>query len=261
MYLDFQKISKEIQFQTLLDNLNITYSKKGNYLKGKYKDIMFVIDIVKNIFVNPNDKKQTGSVINFLALITNSNLRIAAEELQKQYFTPVKEPKREIPELTLTYHQYLETYGISKETAKKYEVGLVKNKSIFSGKIAFRCYENNQPTGYFAYDPKEKRWIFPKNFKRTLYNDKERSYPQVIVVCNPFDCLWLVDKGIDNVVCLVGKSMTETQEGALNKYKQIVLLHNEPDNILNRLAHKCYVKAPPLIKSIKEYNAEEIMSF
>src|SRR5690606_41829952 len=73
-------------------------------------------------------------------------------------------PKREIPELELHYPDILASYSITEEMAKEYEVGLVKQKSIMSGKITFRVRDGlGQPIGYVGYQEKDGSWLDRKS--------------------------------------------------------------------------------------------------
>ena len=263
-FVDFQQVSKQIPFKNLLDNLNIPYTEKGGELKGTVKGYKFIVSVKENIFFMIEDRTITGSVINFLAFITGSNLRDCAIKLRNDYLVEPKTPKREIPNLELSYCNYLSAYGISEEICREYEVGYVKQKSIMNGKIAFKCHDSEgNLTGYVGYDEKTEKWHFPLNFKRSLYNYHRIKDNTIYcyLCCNPFDALFLIGRGITNVVCLIGKSMTEAQEEELKAFHHVLLLHNEPDNIVLRLRHHCFVKAPLLIQPLRNYTAEEIMCF
>ncbi|MCX6154110.1 MAG: hypothetical protein NT007_08120 [Candidatus Kapabacteria bacterium] len=262
-YIDFRQISSQISFKQLLDNLNIPYAEKGKELRGEYKDLKFIIDTNKNLFFCPADDKEKGSVINFLAMVTGSDVRTAALDLHKRFIFKGYEPQRELPELKLHYCEFLENWRISKEIAETYGVGLVKQRSIVSGKIAFKMLDpEGNLTGYFSFNHKEKeagknKWFFPRNFKRTLWNAAAvKDFKSLVVVCNPFEALCLIQKGLLNTVCLIGKSMTESQEESLKQFKSILLLHAEPDNVLLRLKSKCFVKAPTLIQPVKDYSVD-----
>jgi hypothetical protein len=262
-FLDFNEICRNISIQSLLDYLNIPYTKKGSTLKCDYKGSLLVIDTNKNLFTNTKDKRISGGVINLFALINNKSLRDSASELKATFLKSEREPKRDLPNLELAYHPYLESLGISKESAELYEVGVVKSKSIFTGKIAIKTYDPyKNHTGYIAYDLKTKSWHFPQKFKRTLYNAHNICEPSItVLIPNPFDALYFMSKNLPWVTSLLGLSMTESQEESLKKYERIVLLHPEPDNIVLRLKHKCFIKAPILIKPLRDYSVEEIVSF
>ena len=258
MYLDFNRISQEIPFNILLDDLNIAYASDGKNFKGKVKDTFFIIDIAQNKFFTPPDNEFFGSVINFLAWFSNTDLRSAATELNAKYLLKPKEPKRDLPNLTLNYHPFLETYGISQELASKYEVGLPKQKCIFNGKICFKIYDHDESlSGYVAFDHKDGKWHFPQNFKRPLYNLSNIESDYVVVVANPFDCVKL-SQFEPNIVSLLGVSMTEYQYFELRKFKRVLLIVKDPQNLVNRLYPFTFVQAPFLIKPISDYNSPDI---
>ncbi|OGU39014.1 MAG: hypothetical protein A2X61_00760 [Ignavibacteria bacterium GWB2_35_12] len=245
-YLDFTLISGRIKFNDVLNWKNIPYSEKGGELKGETKNFKFIINIEKNIFFSPDSKTAKGSVINFLAMVENIGLREAAKELKLHFLDEPDNTKRDIPELELHYVQKLEELGISEAVAKEYEVGYVKQRSIMQGKIAFKVYdEHGDITGYVGWHPENDKWFFPKNFKRPLYNlNKIKSCDEVIVTVSPFVCLSHIGIGKTNCVSLMSNSMTDTQEHLLYRFEKIILLHPEPDNIILRLAKKCFVKSP-----------------
>lgn len=46
----------------------------------------------------------------------------------------------------------------------------------------------------------------------------------------------------------------------MKTYRKILLLHKEPQNIVNRLSEASFIKAPILLKKIEEMTEEEIMN-
>ena len=148
-YLNFAEISKKVTFKALFDYLNISYSQKNNELKTADG---IIVNISKNLYFNSKDEYQKGSVINFLANFKETDLRTAAKELKDVFLSETPKPLREIPELELHYTDFLKQLSIPKELATEYEIGLVKQRSIMSGKIAFRIRDiNSNPIGYIGY--------------------------------------------------------------------------------------------------------------
>lgn len=238
-FLNFSEISQKIPFKDVLDWLNIPYSitQKGE-LKGEH----FIITPSKNLYLNLSGDDK-GSVINFLAKHKGIDVRSAAAELKAQFLTTPKEPKRELPTPELHYCKFLEDKGISEDLAKELEVGMVKQKSIMSGKLAFKTYdEEGKHNGYVGYNIKEDKWLFPNNYRRCLYNPKKIQSGDVILTVDLFTCLQLIAR--DNpAVCLIGRTMTETQEKQLACFDKILLVHSDPDNIIVRLSKNSFVKA------------------
>ena len=259
-FLNFVEISKSIHFKDVLDWLNISYQKKNQELRGEG----FIISIDKNLFFTPNDESLKGSVINFVAHHKQIGLREAATLLKSQFLSNEKVVKhqREIPDLTLEYHDYLAKRLIEPNLAKEFEVGFVKQRSIMAGRIAFKIYDHlGNHTGYFGYKPEDSSWYFPKDSKRPLYNVfRLKDTKSVIVTVDPFDALRIISLGIPQVVSLLTNSMTAEQEEQLKKFKYILLLHNVPENIVNRLFSTSFIKAPLLVKPLQEMSNQEMMN-
>ncbi|RPI19223.1 MAG: hypothetical protein EHM58_02580 [Ignavibacteriae bacterium] len=257
-FLNFAEISKAVLFQDLLDILNIPYKQK----KGELHGDGFIVNIDKNLFFMPKNDAVKGSPINFLAYYRNLDLRTAAEELKNHFLKKEKEPKREIPNLTLEWHEYIVKRGISREIAQEYEVGYVKQRSVIAGRIAFKIYDHTgKHIGYIGYKPEDDSWFYPKGFKRPLfgvYRLKETKY--VIVTVDPFDALKIASLGLRQVVSLLANSMTSEQEEQLKRFKYILLFHKEPENIVNRLCKTSFIKAPELSKSLKELTDQKLLN-
>lgn len=258
-FLNFVEISRLTPFSDVLNWLNIPYKKTDKELRGDG----FIISLEKNLFFSINDENNKGSVINFVAHHKQISLREAASLLKNQFLSEKKEskPKREIPNLTLEYHEYLTERGISPEIARQYEVGFVKQRSIIAGRIAFKIYDHlGSHIGYTGYKPEDSSWFFPKGFKRPLYNAfRVKDTKSVIVTVDPFDALRIISNGVLQVVSLLANSMTSEQEEQLKKFKYILLLHIDPENILNRLYRTSFIKAPILLKQIQEMTNQELM--
>lgn len=238
-FLNFAEISSKIPFKDVLDWLNIPYSIQPN---GEIRGEGFIINPTKNLYLNPNGDDK-GSIINFLASRQSIDLRSAAKELKDQFLITASEPKRELPNLELHYCSFLKEKNISEELAKELEIGLVKQHSIISGRIAFKTYdENGNHSGYVAYHPTKNEWFFPKNFRRTLYNPK--GFTEGFLTVDLFTCVDLISKGFP-AFALIGKSMTDAQEAQLALFSHITIIHPEPSNIALRLAKHTFVKISP----------------
>ena len=259
-FLNFAEISKDISFHDLLDWLNIPYQKNGKELKGKD----FIVSVEKNLYFSTVKNNEKGSVINFLANHKNIDLREAASILKTQFLSKEKTTtnKREIPNLTLEYHTYFTDRNIKPEIFTEYEAGYVKQRSIIAGRIAFKIYDHSSNhIGYIGYKPEDGTWFFPKGFKRPLYNaHKIKDSKFVIITVDPFDALRIISLGVTQVVSLLAKSMTIEQEDQIKKFKYILLLHNEPENIINRLYSSSFIKAPALSKPLKDMTDQEVLN-
>jgi hypothetical protein len=261
-FLDFNEISKNIEFTRLLDWLNIPYTQAKSELKGETDDFKFVVNIKKNLFFSPGNDQIKGSVINFYSKYEGIGLRESALILDNEFIREAKPKQVDMPVLELHYIKEMEKIGISEELATEYEIGLVKQRSIMNGRIAFRMHdETRKPIGYIGWHPKKQNWLFPKGLVRPLFNiERVESYKNVVVAVDLFDCMRIIGLGYSNTVCLIAKSMTEKQEELLKGFESILLLHPEPENIASRLAKNSYIKAPELIKPLSTNSDEEILS-
>jgi hypothetical protein len=82
----------------------------------------------------------------------------------------------------------------------------------------------------------------------------------LVVTVDLFDCMRLIGLGHVNTSSLIGKSMTGKQEMLLRDFESIILLHPEPENIVNRLSKNSFVKAPEIIRPLTSYSDEEILT-
>ena len=243
-YLNFAEISKKVLFKDLFDYLNISYSQNNDELKTTDG---IIVNLKKNLYFNTKDENQKGSVINFLANFKETDLRNAAKELKDIFLSESPKPKREIPELELHYTDFLNQLSITKELATEYEIGLVKQRSIMSGRIAFRIRDiNSNPIGYIGFNEKDNSWFYPKGFSRPLYNAHRIIQSSTIfLVISSFDALKIISFGFPSVVALLGRTLNEEQFQTLlqlEKLERIFLLHDEPDNLILRLSKIKYVK-------------------
>lgn len=259
-YLNFGDISKAIQFEDVLNWLNIAFTQTDKELRGEG----FIINKEKNLFFAPENENQKGSIINFVSHYKSISLREAASILKVQFLSKEKEhkTKRPMPELKPEWHPYLHERGITSEIAAEYEVGYINQRSVVAGRIAFKIHDHSgNLAGYIGYKEESKEWCTPKGFKRPLYGSyrlKDKKY--VIVTTDPFDTLKIASCGLSQVVSLLSDSMSKEQEEELKKYRYIYLFHPKPANIVARLYETSFIHAPVLLKSIKEMTKEEIQN-
>jgi hypothetical protein len=258
-YLNFKEISEKILFENVLNWLNLPFEKTDKELKGDN----FIVNIEKNLFFNPKDENDKGSVINFVANRNKIYVREAASLLKAEFFSNEEiKHKRELPNLQLHYHDHLKEYGIRPEVAEEYEVGFVKQRSVMSGRVALKVYDHNSENlGYIGYKVDKDNWFFPRGFKRPLYNSYRLSDKDfVIVTVNPFDALRIISLGEKRVVSLLAKSMTNEQEEELKNYKKILVLHSQPTNMLSRLGSYSFIKAPHIKDNVSTLRSEDLLS-
>ncbi len=258
-FLNFSEISKKISFLEILNWLNVPFQQKNKELRGEG----FIVSTEKNLFFCSDNEELKGSIINFVAHYKKISLREAALLIKHQFLSKNKEhiPKREIPNLQLEWHPYIQERGISEEVFKEYEIGYVKQRSIVSGKIAFKTYdEAGKHVGYIGFKQEESKWYFPKGFKRPLYNSQKiTDKKSLIVTVDPFDALKIISSGFPQVCSLLGNSMTAEQESQLKQFRYILLFHSQPENIVNRLYKTSFIKAPEVPVPIEKLSQSELI--
>lgn len=258
-FLNFKSISNAVQFEDVLNWLNIPFQKTLKELRGEG----FIVSIEKNLFFCPENDQLKGSIINFVAHVKKIDLRNSALLIKQQFLSITKKPerKRDMPNLTLEWHPFIQERGISEEIFKNYEIGYVRVRSILAGRIALKMYDHTgKHTGYIGYKESDGSWYFPKGFKRPLYNVfRLKDTKSVIVTVDPFDALKIASNGFSQVVSLLANSMTQEQEEQLKRFKYILLFHNEPANIINRLYRSSFIKAPVLNGALKDLSNDELI--
>ena len=191
-----------------------------------------------------------GSVINFLAHHRSVSLREAASELKKSFMHIKKnEASKKIPVLDLEYHKALSDLNFPEELAREYEIGYVSKRGIMAGKIAFRCYDvNGVHIGYVGWKLDSNGWFFPKGFERPLYNLKRvKTGGNVVLTNDLIDTLYLLSHGETQVVCLMGKGMTETQSKLITEnFHSVQVVHPNPEYIIQELSKTVFVKLADL---------------
>lgn len=258
-FLNFNEISKAITFEDVLNWLNISFQRKDKELRGEG----FIINIEKNLFFCPENDELKGSVINFVAHYKKVDLREAATLLKSEFLSKKMESKtkRDMPNLILEWHPYIQERGINEEIYKELELGYVKQRSVVAGRIAFKIYDHvGKHIGYIGYKEEDGSWFFPRGFKRPLYNAFRVKDPKsVIMTVDPFDALRIASLGFKQVVSLLANSMTSEQEGQLKKFRYILLFHPKPENIVNRLYTNSFIKAPILNVPLREIPDHQLL--
>lgn len=243
-FYDFKEISERIKFKDLLDKLGIAYTQEGKELFGKFEDgTTFVIAETKNLFLCPKKMSWKGSVINFTSIHFNCSLPKACEQLTR-LFKENKEPEREIPDLKLHYSPIINKMGITIETCRELEFGLVKEqRTVMAQKITFTVKdEEGNKVGYIGWNEKQ-GWYFPKGHKNIyLYNLHNVDNEEVILVSDPFEVAKLHAEGKDSIA-LMSSSMTEEQAEIIKRrFTHVIVRCKMWNNIIPRLIDSCYVK-------------------
>lgn len=252
-FLDFKAISAAIPFKSVLDHFNIPYDETDKELRTEE----IVVSKEKNLFFSLKGNGK-GSVINFFANHEGIDLRRAAAALKRLFLDKPQEKK--LPEYELTYHPYFKSVGITEETAKHFEAGYC-GRGIMSGKIAYKILDaDGNKVAYCGEHPQENKWFFPKGYQHThIYNLYRVKSEYVILAVSPAAVMRIHQLGFNKVVGLLSANMTKEQEDLLcSRFKSILLLHPQPENIASRLVKRIFIKAPGFDKAIGELTAEDL---
>lgn len=235
-FLKFAEIS-QTPFERVLKELEVHFTEKDGKLIGDG----FIVSVDKNLYFEKGADRKGGTCIDFVSAYKHCSLRAAAFWIKEVCGAPVKEEKK-IPVLTLEYHPYLEDIAPA-DLCQSLGVGYVQQKSIMAKRICFKLGQH-----YVGYSPEKKDWHTPEGFKYdTLWNIDNCDQETVIITVNPFDSLFLIAQGIPNTASLMRQNMTEAQGKILERFKRVLLLHEDPRNIVERLSPHVFIKAIPEI--------------
>lgn len=241
-YLNFKEVSEKLNWPEVLDWLNVSYEDKGKEIRTE--DI--VISKQNKLFFYKKDGTEKGKalgIINYVADQKNIGLRKACEVLISVFLKEHKDPERAIPELSLHYTAEVKALGLTEETCQRYEIGMVKQRSIMAGKIAFKLYDD-QFRGYIGKEVKKDGWFYPKGFRRNfLYNGHRISGDYCIAVPDALACVRICQLGFPYTVATLGLAPTAEQVAEFARYRRILLIHPSPGNTLLRLSGKSFIKA------------------
>jgi len=156
-------------------------------------------------------------------------------------------------------HEYLKKRGIRPETAKAFGVGFYAGKSsVIKDPYRIVIPIHNSQGELVAYigrslDPELKdKYHFPSGFRKTmeLFNLHRVTDDTAILVEGFFGTLKVAQAGIPNVIGLMGRTLSETQENLLARFKRLILMldPDEPGReaqaaIAPRLAANHYIRA------------------
>jgi DNA primase len=132
---------------------------------------------------------------------------------------------------------YLDSRGITKETAETFGVGLFAGKGSMQGRVVIPIHNGKGELLAYAgraIDNTEPRYKLPAGFHKSLelYNLHRAiatGQRGLIVVEGFFDCMKVSQAGYPFVVALMGCSMSEEQERLLVAHAEMVLLMLDGD--------------------------------
>jgi DNA primase len=173
---------------------------------------------------------------------------------------------------------YLDSRGITKETAEHFGVGFFPGRGSMFGRVVIPIHNGKGELLAYAgraIDNTEPRYKLPAGFHKSLelYNLHRAiatGQRGLIVVEGFFDCMKVSQAGYPFVVALMGSSMSEEQERLLVDHAEMVLLmldgdeagRQGTDEILLRLGRQVWTKAVcvPNGKQVDQMSTEELQA-
>jgi DNA primase len=251
--------------------------------------------------------KKGGNVIDFVAVMEQCSIRDAALKLQdwfgssssvpaaakvgKEKPEPLVAEKKEGSEevnkpLTFTLrdvdptHPYLQQRGITEETARHFEVGFFPGRGMMSGRCVIPIHnETGELVAYAgrAIDTREPKYKLPTGFRKSavLFNlhrmlTNISQQDAVIIVEGFFDCMKVWQAGRENVIALMGSTISAEQVELLKPFEKVILVLDGDQAgregtvaIANALIHSHFVKVISLPdgKQPDRMSSEDIRSF
>ena len=152
-------------------------------------------------------------------------------------------------------HPYLRERGIDEKTAHHFGVGFFPGKGSMSGRVVIPIHDHEGKLVAYAgrsIDGSEPKYKFPAGFKKSmvLYNAHrvDDTGWTTIVVEGFFDCMRVWQLGHNNVVALMGCTLSPWQEKYLSTAEDLILMLDGDEagrkataEILLRLARHTFV--------------------
>jgi DNA primase len=169
-------------------------------------------------------------------------------------------------------HPYLRNRGISAGTARQFGTGFFPGSGSMAGRIVIPIYDEagrRVASAGRSVDGAKPRYRFPAGFMKSaiLFNLHRVSSNEVVVVEGFFDCLNVWQAGVQNVVALMGSSLSTHQERLLSRFERIILFLDGDDAgvqatrvIADRLVRSRFVRAVEIAagRQPDELSSEEI---
>lgn len=249
---NFNEICQQVPFSVLFQLTNTDFTREGKTLKTE--EIIVTEQIAKiNGYVFDlfkwKGKAGGGSVLDYCLVKFNLKTKLRAAEYLKAHILGEKEQKEEIPELKLDYCEFLAEAGIDEEIAKQYEVGQAKGKSVMSGRVCFKLYDEYQKhRGYIGLDhtnTKKVKWYVPNGTKTSnmLYNYNRRNGNEYCILTdNALSTLYLCTLGFPYTVGLLTASLTAEQLNLMKVFKRVMIICPNAQTLVKDLSKVCFVK-------------------
>jgi DNA primase len=168
-------------------------------------------------------------------------------------------------------HPYLNTRGITEETARDFGIGFFSGRGSMANRIVIPIHNKGGELVAYAdraIDESEPKYKLPKNFwtSQELFNLHRvlaRGHDIVIVVEGFFDAVKVHQAGYP-VVALIGSSLSNEQEGMLAEFSKVILMldgdeagREATEKIAPRLMRRTFVKVIDLSEGTQPDNLSD----
>jgi DNA primase len=294
VWIDLKAAKQSVSMEQLLAHYSVSLRKvNSTSLRGqcplpthssKETKYSFSVNTEKSIWTCKSDScvkgsgKKGGNILDFVAVMESVAVIDAAKKILEWFPTNGNSPKPEAskPEPAkaentplgfelkgIAYHPYLESRGITKETAETFGVGFFPGKGSMAGRVVIPIHnETGELIAYAgrAIDNTEPKYRFPPGFSKShaLFNlNRVLKLPaprRVIVVEGFFDAMKVHQAGFPAVVALMGCTLSDVQAALLVTHCEAATLMLDGDEtgqeattrISAQLIHNIYVKVAPL---------------
>ena len=245
MYLDIEKIKKEITMTMILEYYGIVLKKSAdNRLSGTCplhsgdNPNAFHVDTQKNIYNCFTRCAGGGSIFDFVMKKENLSFYQAALKIYNIFYS--RKPTRNLQNLKLKLqfnHPYLQKRDIPPHIARLFQLGFC-TAGLMKDRIAIPICDLDRNTAAYCgrtiHDHISPKYLFPKNFHKSEYlfniqNITPGSPAPVFVVEGFFDCIHIHCKGFDSLA-LMGTTISQTQISLLKQDTRpyIFMLDGDP---------------------------------
>lgn len=308
--LDFQQIKASVSMEQVFYTYHLRFHRSGpGALRGrcplpmhqsKQSRWSFSADLHSDLWachsescIQARNSRIGGDVFDFVALMEDCSIRDAALKLQQRFSVcdssnlPPRIEALEKNEKTLKplsfkltninpSHGYVEKRGITSATASDFGIGFYYGTGYFSGRIVIPIHDDSgQLVAYAgrAVDVSFPKYRLPRGFPKSsvLFNLHRVQESSVVIILEGFfDCMMVWQAGFQNVVSLMGSSLSNVQQKLITDRFRAAVLMLDADaagekataKILESLSPYIYVRVVnlPQGKQPDQLSTEEIQN-
>ncbi len=243
MYLDIEKIKREITMIMLLEHYGISLRKSAeNRLSGTCpihqgdNTNAFHVDTKTNLF-NCFTHCGGGSIFDFVMKKENLSFYQAALKIYNIFYSPKSTRNLQNLKLQLQFnHPYLQKRDIPPHIARFFQLGYCTS-GLMKDRIAIPICDLDRNTAAYCgrtiHDHISPKYLFPKSFHKSRYlfnlqNIMPNLQKPVFIVEGFFDCIYIHSLGFDSIA-LMGTTISQQQISLLKLINRPYILMLDGD--------------------------------